>query len=659
MNGKVGRNDPCPCGSGKKYKKCHGAKETVSINQILENELLNLQRQIIDFALFHFESEILEDFEFLREMLILSDESEEEFYEFIHTFWFTCFELLDDGETIMKHFISQQLPKIKRPRLQEILRSWADPELVAGKIAAVDENHLVVKDTLRKESFTINLFENMQGYEKGEYVFAILLPYGQNYYSFPSCFNLPKESVAVYEKFVKTEFAVSGYEDEKEFLMDYFLELMNHAPEAANKIEIDAIDWKHDSNRKVAYMFEEDMESIGELRTFIDAGIILWAEFCRRTNKRIQNPSIYVAALQYLLSMILPTRYSLTQKELAKEYGVSANSISARYNEMYDILEDEIDKLLSVSIAGSNAESFPQFTINKHPSAPMLTERVMHEAFQDLADKDFDSIDEINEYLRNKRFEPKKSKKGNVSDREKAQNLLFDAFEIEGPRRYQLAREALKLNPSHPDGYNILAEEAGSFVEAIALYKQGMELGKQELGESFFKENKGHFWGLLETRPYMRAKMNYAQASYELGQLQEAIHHFEELLELNPNDNQGVRYSLFIAYADNNELGKAKKLLDQYEEGTAHGLYNNLLLELLENGFTPLAGKLLKRAQKSNKFVIDYITGKKKLPDYSLPSYGLGSVEEAIIYVQEHLHIWRKIPGISEWLTQSRERVKG
>ena len=23
----VGRNDPCPCGSGKKYKKCHGKEE--------------------------------------------------------------------------------------------------------------------------------------------------------------------------------------------------------------------------------------------------------------------------------------------------------------------------------------------------------------------------------------------------------------------------------------------------------------------------------------------------------------------------------------------------------------------------------------------------------------------------------------------------------
>ena len=25
--GKAGRNDACPCGSGKKYKKCHGLKQ--------------------------------------------------------------------------------------------------------------------------------------------------------------------------------------------------------------------------------------------------------------------------------------------------------------------------------------------------------------------------------------------------------------------------------------------------------------------------------------------------------------------------------------------------------------------------------------------------------------------------------------------------------
>jgi preprotein translocase subunit SecA len=27
---KVGRNDPCPCGSGKKYKQCHGQGQSDS-----------------------------------------------------------------------------------------------------------------------------------------------------------------------------------------------------------------------------------------------------------------------------------------------------------------------------------------------------------------------------------------------------------------------------------------------------------------------------------------------------------------------------------------------------------------------------------------------------------------------------------------------------
>jgi uncharacterized protein YchJ len=30
---KVGRNDPCPCGSGKKYKKCHGKDEEAAAGE--------------------------------------------------------------------------------------------------------------------------------------------------------------------------------------------------------------------------------------------------------------------------------------------------------------------------------------------------------------------------------------------------------------------------------------------------------------------------------------------------------------------------------------------------------------------------------------------------------------------------------------------------
>ena len=34
----IGRNDPCPCGSGKKYKKCCAAKDAAKQHTVLEKE---------------------------------------------------------------------------------------------------------------------------------------------------------------------------------------------------------------------------------------------------------------------------------------------------------------------------------------------------------------------------------------------------------------------------------------------------------------------------------------------------------------------------------------------------------------------------------------------------------------------------------------------
>jgi hypothetical protein len=58
----VGMNESCPCGSGKKYKKCCGAKEAVSITHVIEGEIDDLQKRLIHFALDHYEEEILTGF---------------------------------------------------------------------------------------------------------------------------------------------------------------------------------------------------------------------------------------------------------------------------------------------------------------------------------------------------------------------------------------------------------------------------------------------------------------------------------------------------------------------------------------------------------------------------------------------------------------------
>ncbi|WP_391207800.1 tetratricopeptide repeat protein [Psychrobacillus sp. L4] len=46
----------------------------------------------------------------------------------------------------------------------------------------------------------------------------------------------------------------------------------------------------------------------------------------------------------------------------------------------------------------------------------------------------------------------------------------------------------------------------------------------------------------MENRPYLSALFAYGVWEFELGQYQTANTYFRKLLELNPNDNQGVRY---------------------------------------------------------------------------------------------------------------------
>ena len=78
------------------------------------------------------------------------------------------------------------------------------------------------------------------------------------------------------------------------------------------------------------------------------------------------------------------------------------------------------------------------------------------------------------------------------------------------------------------------------------------------------KKNIGFFWGLTESRPYMRAKAFLAQALWDIGREDEAINHYQECLKLNPNDNQGLRYGLTSWLLAKDRLDEAELILKQY-----------------------------------------------------------------------------------------------
>jgi len=235
----------------------------------------------------------------------------------------------------------------------------------------------------------------------------------------------------------------------------------------------------------------------------------------------------------------------------------------------------------------------------------------------------------------------------------KAQDVMYDAWEQTTSRsRIALARKALGISPLCADAYVLLAEEAArSIEEARDYYAKGVEAGELALGPEGFKDYAGHFWGFLETRPYMRARAGLAAALMKLGDVESAVAHYRDMLRLNPNDNQGIRYLLAAHLLRQGDEAALKELLASYEdEGSATWLYTQALLAFRQDGASPQAVKLVKEALASNEHVPAILAGTKP----RVPPRGgyitMGGPDEATYYITECGPAWHQTPGAVEWL---------
>ena len=236
---------------------------------------------------------------------------------------------------------------------------------------------------------------------------------------------------------------------------------------------------------------------------------------------------------------------------------------------------------------------------------------------------------------------------------DEAQEIMYDAWEAPTRQRaVALAKKALTVSADCADAYVLLAEEeAKNLEEAIDLYRKAVEAGERALGKKTFKEDVGHFWGLLETRPYMRARAGLAQSLWEASQREEAVEHYWDMLRLNHNDNQGIRDLLMPCLIALGRYEDAEKLFKQFEEdGMAAWMYSRALLDYRKYGDSPAADKSLKAALDENKHVPSYLLGRKKMPR-ALPShYGFGDDNEAVLHAHGNTAAWKVTPGAMEWL---------
>ncbi len=279
----------------------------------------------------------------------------------------------------------------------------------------------------------------------------------------------------------------------------------------------------------------------------------------------------------------------------------------------------------------------------------------MRDLHKILEKQEFGSMEEIEAFMTQiakgpiPKFEPE-------TDQEEAEELVYQAMDLEGEERKELVMEALDLDPGCIAAYHALGDAEGHPAIAIAFFERGIALGAERFqSEEYLKQNKGHFWGLTETRPFMRCLQGAADCQFALGRVFEAMAIWTLMLELNPNDNQGVRYDHMLSLAGLGDHESFEKLDKQFsDDASAAAHFNRVLNQFTKHGPGPQALQALQVARSKNKYLVPMLL-KSDLPPYGVSGYTLGSEEEAIAYMDKAHMVWSGVPGAKDWL----KRVAG
>ncbi|QDU89642.1 hypothetical protein Pla175_30350 [Pirellulimonas nuda] len=232
---------------------------------------------------------------------------------------------------------------------------------------------------------------------------------------------------------------------------------------------------------------------------------------------------------------------------------------------------------------------------------------------------------------------------------ERAEALYQDALGSFGRRRVLLAREAFAEDPSHVEAGILIAESTWGVEERIERFRLAKQAAADALGGAM-QELAGRFWGFHETRPYMRSCQGLAEAFADAGRPDEAIAQHREMLRLNPDDNQGVRYAVVPLLLGLGRDAEASEVLDQYPEESALWLHSRALVEFRRSGGSARASKAIRAAFKSNAHLKQLL--ELEQPPLFPDSYAPGSPEEAAVCIEQLRGVWEDTRGFPEWMAK-------
>jgi len=306
------------------------------------------------------------------------------------------------------------------------------------------------------------------------------------------------------------------------------------------------------------------------------------------------------------------------------------------------------------------------------------SERMTKMIHKIIASKNFESIGEMQRFVAEnlagremEELEAMLPDDGPPSDFDRAESLIDGIPEGTAPKEVvRIAKQALALSEYCMGAWFEFGVYAEDTATALERFEKGIERGRVHFEEQIKKSGEGHgLWGYIAARDFMRLLEEKAKALVELTKLEQAAEVYEEMLALNPIDNQGIRSELLRIFLIHRRLDDARRLLNRFSDDARVDMaYGRALLEIVETadktGFeipdadspgapaSPaaflkslgpefhVAIKCLNQALKVNPFVPLFMTNGSIL-DVEVDDLAyFGGPYEAVIYAQHWCLLW-------------------
>ncbi|MEI5907613.1 SEC-C metal-binding domain-containing protein [Bacillus spongiae] len=342
----IGRNEPCLCGSGKKYKKCCGKANSVTVEELVSTELDHLQMQMMDYVLKKKDAEMVQEY---QKYISNSEQfqKDEEIFEIAFTIWYLFIRKNSQGHTLSKQFIESQMESIQRPLTREIVSSWEEAPFIAGKISNVQETSITLQDALSGQTFSLD--EQDQDLKENAFVIGVVLTYGEKQVLFGQYFIFPSLGEELFAH--AQEKYIEGVHESFFTLVDYAFQVYKDdtrkekSPRVTGKSKFNKASYEKATESLKTYLEEN-----GEESNRVEFAVSLLEEYLERAKPTMRNPHVYAAATVEAVKHYLPKHVNLLQKEIAASFDVSPQSISKKRKEIVDAVEDMISDKEGLSL---------------------------------------------------------------------------------------------------------------------------------------------------------------------------------------------------------------------------------------------------------------------------------------------------------------------